>query len=112
MTAPEHKTRESFWPMLAALGAVVVCCAGPAVFVLLAATGVGISAVRSGSFLMGGAAVAAALVIAGLAWRRRRACATPGVPAALRAHEPPYTPDGDAPRRMHASARPRSGTGT
>jgi hypothetical protein len=111
MTAPERETRESFWPMLAALGVVVVCCAGPVVLALLATAGVGIAAVRTGSVLLGGAAVAAALVIAGLVWRRRRACATPGVPRALRAHEPPYTPDGDAPRRTHASARPRSGTG-
>lgn len=111
MTAPERETRESFWPILAALGAVVVCCAGPVLFVLLATTGLGVVAARSGPFLVAGAAVAAALVIAGLAWRRRRACATPGAPAALRAHQPPYTPDGDAPGRTHshASAGPHSG---
>lgn len=111
MTAPEGETRESFWPMLAALGAVMLCCVGPLVLTLLATTGLGVGAVRSGSFLVAGAAVTAALVIAGLAWRRRRACAAPGAPLALSAHKPLHTSDGDAPDHTytHASARPHSG---
>ncbi len=75
MTSPERESQKSLWPMLAALGAIVVCCAGPAILVALASTGAWIAIVRSGSLLVGGAAVAAALVIAALAWRRWHSCA-------------------------------------
>jgi hypothetical protein len=65
---------------------MIVCCAGPALLAL-AATGVGVGAVRSEPALMG-AAVVAALVIAGLVWWRRRGCACPTVPAMPGPHEP------------------------
>jgi hypothetical protein len=82
MTPPEREGRESFWPMLAVVGAAVVCCAGPVVVALAAATGLGVVLARSGPYLAVGAAGATALVIAAVFWRRCRSCASPGVPAA------------------------------
>ncbi len=86
MAPPEPNDRTPLWPVLLAVGGVVACCVGPALLAL-AATGVGVAAVRSGPALMG-VAVVAALVIAGLVWWRRRGCACPTVPAMQEPQEP------------------------
>ncbi len=72
--------RTSVWPLLVAIGAVVACCAGPALLVL-AATGLGVAAIRSGAVLAG-ATAAAVLLVAGLVWwwRRASACSDPSDP--------------------------------
>lgn len=97
MAAPEPDDRTSRWPVLLAVGGIIVCCAGPALLAL-AATGGGVAAVRSGPALMG-AAVVAALVVAGLVWRRRRSCARPTVPAMHGPHEPHVLEDRATPGR-------------
>ena len=74
----ERGEAASFWPALAAVGAVILCCAGPVLLAVLAATGLGAVAARSAEPLAVGLGLAAAVVIAGLMWRRRRACACPG----------------------------------
>lgn len=71
--------RPSVWLPMAAVGAVVVCCAGPTLLVL-AATGLGVGAVHAGASLWAGIGVVAALSIGSLGWWRRRACARPGAP--------------------------------
>ena len=67
----------------------MLCCAGPAVVALAAATGLGIVLARSGPYLVVGAAGATALVIAAVFWRRCRSCASPGVPVSSCVHESP-----------------------
>ena len=89
MTLPAREKRKPFWPMLAVLGAAVLCCAGPVVVALAAASGLGVALARSGPHLVVGAAGAAALVIAAVFWRRCRSCASPGVPASSCVHESP-----------------------
>lgn len=96
MTRPKHEKAASFWPALVAAGAFVLCCASPALLAMLATTGA--VAARSAGSLAIGLGLAAAVVIAGLAWRRRRACACPGVRALL--------PDGAA-RSSDGEASPR-----
>ena len=80
--------RSSVWLLMAAAGAVVVCCAGPALLVL-AATGLGVGAVHAGASLLAGIGLVAALSIGSLAWWRRRACARSIVPTSYGSHEPP-----------------------
>jgi hypothetical protein len=84
MTPSERKRPGSAWPMLAVLGVGVLCCAGPAVVALAAATGLGFVLARWGPYFAVGAAGATAVVIAAVFWRRCRSC----VPAASRAPEP------------------------
>ncbi len=88
----------AFWPALAAVGAVILCCVGPALLAVLAATGLGVVAARSAEPLAIGLGLAAAVVIAGLVWRRRRACACPGVRA--------LSPDGAARSPSDGAAGP------
>jgi hypothetical protein len=71
--------RTSVWPMLVALGAVVACCAGPALLVL-AATGLGMATIRSGAVLAGATAAAVLLVAGVVWWRRACACSDPSDP--------------------------------
>lgn len=103
MAAPPPMDRGAGWAVLVAAGLAVACCAGPLLLVLLATTGLSAVAVRSGSFLVAGAAVAAGLVVAGLAWRRRRACAGPGLPAASSPHKQSQARDDGAGERAHAA---------
>ena len=79
MTTPEREHAASVWPALA-IGAAVLCCAGPALVAVLAATGLGAAVARSAAPLAIGLGLATALAVAGLAWRRRRACAWPDAP--------------------------------
>ncbi|GEM_PF-4132332 len=72
MTTPGSEARGSVWAILTALGAFVLCCAGPAVVALLAAAGLGSVLARSGPYLGLGAAAAALAVVVVL--RRRCAC--------------------------------------
>lgn len=80
--------RSSVWLPMAAVGAMVVCCAGPTLLVL-AATGLGVGAVHAGVPLLAGIGVVAALSIGSLVWWRRRACARSVVPTPHGSHEPP-----------------------
>ncbi len=89
MTPSERKRPGSVWPMLAVLGVAVLCCAGPAVVALAAATGLGVMLARSGLHLVVGAAGVAVLLIAAVFWRRCRSCASSGVPASSCLHESP-----------------------
>ena len=89
MTPPARESRKPFWPMLAVLGAAVLCCAGPVVVALAAATGLGGVLARSGPYLVVGAAGVTVLVIAAVFWRRCRSCASLGVPTSSCVHESP-----------------------
>ncbi len=80
--------RSSVWLLTAAAGAVVVCCAGPALLVL-AATGLSVGALHAGASLLAGIGVVAALSIGSLAWWRRRACVRSVVPTSRGSHESP-----------------------
>ncbi|HVH32024.1 MAG TPA: hypothetical protein VNA31_10265, partial [bacterium] len=71
--------RSSVWLLMAASGAVVMCCAGPALLVLAGAW-VGVAALHAGASVLAGIGVVAALSIGGLVWWRGRACARSIVP--------------------------------
>lgn len=79
MGMPGPSSRASLSLMVIAAGAAVLCCAGPALLIL-AATGLGAVAVRSGAYRVGGVCLAAALGVAGLAWWRRQSCASAVAP--------------------------------
>jgi len=83
-----RRGRSSVWLLMAAAGAVLLCCAGPALLIL-AAAGVGAMALHSGAFLVVGTCLAAAMGIGGFVWWRRRACARLVVPAPPGPHESP-----------------------
>lgn len=104
MATPEGETGEargSFWPVAAALGALVLCCGGPVLAALVVGTGLGVLVTRSGPYLAAGAAAAAALAATGVLWRRRWACAGPGLPGARCAHGVPRNARGDADEHAH-----------
>lgn len=75
MTTPARERAASSWPALTAIGAVVLCCAGPVVIAVLAATGLAAAVVRAAAPVAIGLGFITALAIAGFAWRRGRACA-------------------------------------
>ena len=85
MGTPGPSSRTSLLPMAIAAGAAVLCCAGPVLLAVLATTGIGAVAARSG-MLVAGAGVAVVLII-GLVWWRRRSCACAAV------SEPHGSPD-------------------
>ncbi len=104
MVTPEPDGRTTVWPMLVAVGAVVACCAGPALLAL-AATGIGVAAIRSGAILAGATAVGV-LVIIGLVWWRRQACACPAASAGPPSHAPRSTGDHEATPRERLTCDP------
>jgi hypothetical protein len=80
--------RSPVWLLMAAAGAAVLCCAGPALLIL-AATGVGAVVIHSGAYLVVGTGFAAAVGVGGLVWWRRRICARRTAPALRGPHESP-----------------------
>lgn len=80
MTTPEREQAASVWPTLMAIGAVVICCAGPVLIAVLAATGLAAAVVRSAAPVAIGLGFITLLAIAGFAWRRRRVCACSDAP--------------------------------
>ncbi|GEM_PF-4662965 len=73
MMQPEHKSGTLFWPALAAVGALTLCCAGPVLVAVLATMGLGAAVPGSGVPAVVGLGVLA-VIITGVLVRRRRAC--------------------------------------
>lgn len=73
MSTPDPRERTSVWPLVAAVGAFFVCCAGPAVLALLATTGLGAAIAHRGTSVVAAVGLIAALVFTGILWMRRRA---------------------------------------
>ncbi len=96
MTTPERAA--SLWPALTAIGAAVLCCAGPALLAVVATTGVLAAVAHSALPLAVGLGAAVALV---LAWRQRRACACSDVPALFRGRAVRSSGEGDTNPRSH-----------
>ncbi len=81
MGTPNPEERTPVWAVVAAIGGFVVCCAGPAVLVLLTTTGLGVALAQRGLPLVAGLVVALAAAV--IVWRRRaRACQVPRYPSA------------------------------
>ncbi len=103
MATPDPQERTSVWPLVAAVGAFLVCCAGPVLLALLATTGLGVALAHRGTPLVAAAGLIAALAIGAVMWQRRRvrACqVSPIPPGPEHLHE---TGDGVAqPRRDRA----------
>lgn len=104
MATPEPGDRTAVWPMFVAVGMVVACCAGSALLAL-AATGIGVAAIRSGTALAGAATVAV-LVVIGLVWWRRQACPCPAASAGPPSHAPRATDDDEAAPRKRLTHDP------
>ncbi len=106
MGTPDPEERTPAWAVVAAVGAFVVCCAGPAVLVLLATTGLGVALAQRGLPLVAAAGLIAALAIGAVMWQRRRmrACqVSPTPPGPEHLHE---TGDGFAPPRRDRARVP------
>ena len=78
--------RSSVWLLVAAAGAAVLCCAGPALLIL-AVSGVGAVVLQVGVSVIVGTGLAAAAAIGTLVWWRRRACGRRTVPTLHGPHE-------------------------
>lgn len=87
--------------LLAAAGAVALCCAGPVLLGILATTGLGAVLTHRGAPVVA-AGLIAALVVAGIVWQRRRACGCPVPSRTSRSEHSDETGDGVAPRRDRA----------
>lgn len=74
MATPDPQERTPMWPLVAAVGAFVVCCGGPVLLALLATTGVGVAAHR-GAPVVAAVGLIVALAIGAIVWQRRRAYA-------------------------------------
>jgi len=75
MATPDSEKQTPVWPLAAAVGAVVVCCAGPILLALLATTGLGVTLAHGGVPFVAAAGLAAVLAVGAIMWQRRRACA-------------------------------------
>lgn len=106
MTPPERESRASFWPILVVVGAAALCCVGPAVVALAAATGVGVLLARSAPYLVFGTAVVAAVVIAAAFRRHCGMCADPATPTAAGVHGSPRAARGDTDTDAHVPRPP------
>ena len=83
-------------PLAAAVGAFVVCCAGPVLLAFLATTGLGVAFAHRGAFIAAAAGLIAALVFSGLMWQRRRACRRSVAPPTFGQGDSLETEDGTA----------------
>ena len=75
MATPDPQERTPMWPLVAAVGALVVCCGVPVLLALLATTGVGVALAHRGAPVVAAAGLIVALAIGAVVWQRRRAYA-------------------------------------
>ena len=83
-------------PLVAAVGALLICCAGPVLFALLATTGLGVAFAHRGASIATAAGLIAALVCTGLMWQRRLACRRSVAPPTFGKGDSVETEDGTA----------------
>lgn len=92
--------------LLAAAGAVALCCAGPILLGVLATTGLGAALTHRGAPVVAAAGLIAALVVSGIVWQRRRACGCPVPSRTSRSEHSDETRDGFAPPRRDRTRVP------
>jgi hypothetical protein len=74
MSTPDPQERTSVWPLVAVVGAFLVCCAGPSLIAILATTSLGVALAHRGASVVSAAGLIVAVVVMGIMWQRRRTC--------------------------------------
>jgi hypothetical protein len=106
MATTDPQERTPVWAVAAAVGAFVICCAGPVLLALLATTGLGVTLARRGAPLVAAVGLVAALAVGAIMWQRRRACACQAPRYASGPEERLETGNGVAPPRRDRAGVP------
>ena len=106
MSTPDPQERTSVVPLVAAVGAFLVCCAGPVLLAILATTGLGVAFAHRGASIAAAAGLIAALVVTGITWQRRRACRRSVAPPTFGKGDSLETEDGTALSRRQPTRVP------